>query len=255
MSRHALLFAAALCIAPHVAAAAETVTLRADVWYPHNGEPGANPPGYMIEIARELLGPAGIEINYQNMPWERALTMTRNGEIDCVVGAARGDAPDFVFPSESQGMDQSYAFVKKGNAWRYTGVDSLARIKIGVIDGYSYSEEIDAYIAKHKGTPNVQSVAGDTPLEQNIRKLAGGRIDAVIESRPVFLAMASKLGMADKFAEAGPAGEPSELFIACSPKRPIAKRVTQLLGGGMATLRAGGKLKIILDRYGLKDWK
>jgi polar amino acid transport system substrate-binding protein len=234
---------------------AEQVTIRADVWYPHNGEPNAATRGYMIEIADELFKAKGIAVNYDLMPWERALAMTRNGEIDCVVGAAHGDAPDFVFPSEPLGSDQSFAFVKKGNPWRYAGIESLGNVKIGVIEGYSYNEEADDYIKRNKNTPKVQSVTGDTPLEQNLRKLAAGRIDAVLESRPVFLATAEKLGLRDKFQDAGAVGEPNDLFIACSPKRESSKRFTQILSEGVPALRASGKLKTILSKYGLQDWK
>ncbi len=234
---------------------AEQITIRADVWYPHNGEPKSSMPGYMIEIANKLFIAKGIEVNYDTLPWERALTMTRNGDIDCVVGAATGDAPDFVFPSEPLGRDQSTAFVKKGSAWKYGGVPSLSKVKLGVIEGYSYVTDVDEYIKANKSNTNIQSVAGDTPLEQNMRKLAAGRIDVIIESRPVFLATAGKLGMSEKFAEAGTVGEPNDLFIACSPKRDSSKRFTRILSEGVPALRASGKLKMILSKYGLQDWK
>lgn len=244
-----------LALASITLAHAEQITIRADLWYPHNGDPKSPAPGYMIEIANELFKAQGVDVNYETMPWERALTMTRNGEVDCVVGAATGDAPDFVFPKEALGRDQPIAFVKKGNAWKYSGVASLANVKVGVIEGYSYVADVDEYIEKNKGSANIQSVTGDTPLEQNIRKLAAGRIDVVIESRPVFLATAGKLGMSDTFAEAGAVGEANNLFIACSPKRDSSKRFAQILSDGIPMLRANGKLKAILAKYGLQDWK
>jgi len=234
---------------------AEQVSLRADVWFPHNGEPASATPGYMIEIAKEIFGAAGIQVNYENMPWERALQITRAGQNDCVVGAAKGDAPDFIFPDEPQGSDQSFAFVKKGAAWRYSGIASFSSVKLGVVEGYSYTTEVDEYIKANKSSGKVQSVAGETPLEQNMRKLLAGRIDAIVESRPVFLAMAKKLQLDGKFDEAGNVGEPSELYIACSPVKANVKSYGKLLTEGTVKLRASGKLAAILNKYGLQDWK
>lgn len=44
---------------------ADVVTLRADQWCPYNCVPGSDRPGYMIEIAREVFGRAGHQIDYQ----------------------------------------------------------------------------------------------------------------------------------------------------------------------------------------------
>lgn len=189
------------------------------------------------------------------MPWERALAMTREGKNDCVVGAAKTDAPDFVYPDIPQGMDQSFAFVKKGSSWRYAGVSSLAAVKLGVVEGYSYTEELDAYIKSNQSNGKVQSVTGETPLEQNLKKLQAGRVDVVLESRPVFVAMTKKLGLDGKFDEAGAVGEATELYVACSPKKDSSKKVAKLMGDGIAALRSNGKLAAILGKYGVQDWK
>ena len=37
-----------------VVSLADTVTLRADEWYPYNGDPDAERPGYMIELAQTI---------------------------------------------------------------------------------------------------------------------------------------------------------------------------------------------------------
>src|SRR5262245_47560403 len=105
---------------------AAEVTLRADVWYPMNGEPNAANPGYMVEIAKESLAVGGHTINYQNLPWERAVTEVRAGKFDCVIGAYKDDAPDFIFPDEELGRVGQAFYVKKGNSWRYNGdINSL----------------------------------------------------------------------------------------------------------------------------------
>ncbi|WP_157729877.1 transporter substrate-binding domain-containing protein [Bacterioplanes sanyensis] len=87
-----------------IVAAAQTLSIRSDTWYPMNGDPQADKPGFMIEIAKAIFEPQGITIDYRLMPWERALSEVRAGRIDCVVGAYVEDAPDFVFPEQPWGL-------------------------------------------------------------------------------------------------------------------------------------------------------
>ena len=46
-------------------AAADTISIRGDMWCPVNCDPKAERPGYMIEIAREVFEPKGHKIDYQ----------------------------------------------------------------------------------------------------------------------------------------------------------------------------------------------
>lgn len=125
----------ALCLLPLSANADNTITIRADHWYPMNGDPGSDMPGYMIELASAILKEHGYSVNYEKMPWKRAVSSVRDGKFDCVVGAYKEDAEDFIFPEESWGLDQADFFVKKSNEWRYKGLESLGEMKIGLIGG------------------------------------------------------------------------------------------------------------------------
>lgn len=233
---------------------AADVSIRADVWFPHNGDPKSATPGYMIEIAKAAFATGGLQVDYQTMPWERALVLTREGKIDCVVGAAKTDALDFVFPDEAQGVDQTIVFVKKGNPWRYKDIASLDAVRLGVVEGYSYVEDVDLYIKANKGSNKVQSITGDTPLDQNIKKLQASRIDAFLESEPVFNVRVRELKLDQEFEAAGVAGPVTELYVACSPKRSTSKDYVQRLTQGTRLLRESGELAKIMAKYGLKDW-
>ena len=46
-----------------------------------------------------------------------------------------------------------------------------------------------------------------------------------------------------------------DLFVAFSPINPNSKKYTQLISDGMSNLRKSGKLKTILSKYGVSDWK
>jgi polar amino acid transport system substrate-binding protein len=237
------------------AAQADTITIVADEWCPYNCVPGSDKPGYMIEIAQKVLGEAGHTIEYSNLPWSRAIEESRRGKFSAIVGAARDDAPDFVYPGEALGISGSVFAVKKGAGWKYTGIDSLAAVSVGVIQDYSYSDEFDAYAeANAKDSKKIQVATGETALSTNIRKLEAGRIGALLEDRAVLdyqLAQENKAGSVDIAGGL----EEAEIFIAFSPANPASKDYAKLLGEGVAKLRASGELGKILARYGLKDWK
>lgn len=241
---------------------ADTITVKADAWCPFNCEPGSDDPGYMIEVARIIFQKAGHELVYGNMPWSRSIDHARKGKIDAIPGASKGEVPDFVFPEEEFGASMTYFFVRKGSAWRFKGVDSLAGIRIGVQDDYEYGGGVDEYIEKNRETLSVQVVKSDDPVTLNIKKLLKGNIDAYPEDKLVFLYNAKSMGILDQVEEAGMIPvesqedlESTKIYLAFSPANPKSARYAEILSAGIREMRASGELQQILGQYGLKDWK
>jgi polar amino acid transport system substrate-binding protein len=141
---------------------ADTISIRADNWFPMNGQPNAKQPGYMIELATHIFTAAGHTVDYKLLPWERAVESVRKGEFDCVVGAYKDDAPDFVYPQAPWGMDRTVFFVKAGDSWTYTGLASFQGKKVAVIKGYAYGDEFDKYIIDNSSCRISQCNGGKT---------------------------------------------------------------------------------------------
>jgi polar amino acid transport system substrate-binding protein len=94
----------------------QNIVLAADPWCPHNCVAGSIREGYMVDIARQAFALQGIEVNYVNMSWARALQQARTHHIDGVIGAFKGDARDFVFPQESLGLSATvFSPIKTAN--------------------------------------------------------------------------------------------------------------------------------------------
>lgn len=240
-------------------AMAETVHLRADPWFPYNGKPDAEKPGYMIEIARTVFNRHGLELDYQLLNWERSLKKAREGNVDCVVGAYKTDAPDFLFPEHSLGVDRMGFFAAAGNSklqgWQYGGIQSLYNKRLGVIAAYSYGNEVDSFIAANADTHWVHTARGNDPLERNIRMLLAGRIDLLIESAVVLQSKLSDLGLSGEIVEVDQLPKQDKLYIACSPQSENAGKYIEMLDEGVTRLRQSGELERILKRYGLSDWE
>jgi polar amino acid transport system substrate-binding protein len=241
---------------------ADTIVVKADEWCPFNCEPGSERPGYMIEISRMIFAKAGHVLVYENMPWSRSIDHARKGKIDAIPGATKGEVPDFVFPEEECGASMTYFFVRKGTPWKFSGVESLPEVKIGVQDDYEYGGGVDEYIAQHRDTPQVQVVRSDDPVTLNLKKLIKGNIDAYPEDKLVFLYKAKSMGVLDQISEAGiiPVDtvedyEATKIYLAFSPANPKSREYARILSEGIREMRMSGELEAILDRYGLKDWK
>ena len=237
-------------------ASADTVTIRADEWFPFNGEPGAPRLGFMIDIAKAAFARRGHQVDYQTMPWERAIESVREGKYDCIVGAYVEDAPDFLFPTEEQGVDSTHFFMTAGKKWDYS-IQKLANQRLAVISGYSYDSggEIDAYIEAHANSPQVQVATGNNALDKLIKMLLNDRVDLVLESPLVMKAKLHELGLTDKIVPVARLGEEIPVYVACSPAQPNRQKYVDILSTEMPHLRKNGELAKILDKYGLQDWK
>lgn len=232
---------------------ADTITIRADSWCPMNCEPGSAEPGYMIEFAREIAEMNGHSVDYQTLPWRRALEMVRGGEFDCVVGAYIEDAPDFRFPDSHWGLDQTAVYTSADSDFTYEGLESFKGKKVGVIGGYAYSEAFDAFAQENPSI--VQGINVDKALENNIKKVLAGRVTATVESPAVMGHTLKAMGLQGQIKRVGYLSEGSEMYIACSPNKPQTADYVAMFSEGTRQLRESGRLQEILEKYGLEDWQ
>jgi polar amino acid transport system substrate-binding protein len=244
------------CTAVVSQADAETITLAADEWAPFNIQPGKQPEGYMVDIAREVFQAHGITVVYQLVPWKRALEGTKKGEYTAAIGPTHAEAPYLIFPKEELAQNFLSFWVKKGNPWRFKNRDSIKQISLGVIEGYDYRKWLNVYATNNRqDSSKIQFVSGTAPMEMNLRKLLAGRIDALVDNEAVVRYSAKQLGMLDKIELAGHGTEPADCYIAFSPVNQHSRSYARILSDGIVKLRKTGRLKQILAGYGLRDWK
>ena len=238
------------------AAMADTITMRADVWCPFNCDPKDPNPGFMIEVAKAALEGAGHKIDYQTLNWARAISETRLGNFDAIVGASKTDAPDFTFPEVALGRTKNCFFAKKDATWEYKGLASLANATVGVIKDYSYAKAFDDYVkANAKDSKKVDVVSGDNPLELNLKKLQMGRITTFVEDDSVMKSYQFKKKSDDVKNVGCIEDADTSLYIAFGPKSAKGKEFAKLLSDKIAQMRKDGTLKTILEKYGISDWQ
>jgi polar amino acid transport system substrate-binding protein len=238
-------------------ASAAEIRIRSDVWLPYNGRTTLDPPGYMIELADAIAKANGHTIDYAHMPWEAALDAVRSGVHDCVVGAIRSDAEDFAFPANSWGQSNNEFFARAENPWRYTGMDSLATVRLAVIDGYSYNDELDAYIEEHRDDPRriVVVASQGRAVVAAISRLVSRTADVVVEDGNVGRSAIARLQLSERIVPVGSTDDLEDLYIACTPAAPRGKEWADMFSAGVQNLRERGELARILAKYSLSDWQ
>lgn len=242
-----------VCLSCGGLARAETVVIAADIWCPINCEPGSERPGIFVELARSIFAEAGIEVRYEMRNWARVLQEVRRGEINAAVGAGVEDAPDFLFTETPVALSRNCFYTRPDSTWHFEGVESLASVRLGVINDYSYGEALNAYVAAQRGHNEwVQVAAGNKALDLNLSKLAHGRLDVMIENSWVVQSRLAALGRSGELREAGCREPDVPIYLAFSPALPGSLRHVELFEQGLRRYRADGRLQALLKAYGVE---
>lgn len=227
-----------------------------DEWCPYVCQSTSH-PGYLVEIVKAVYEPHGYTVKFKVAPWSyrKIIHAVREDEYDAAIGVYKGDAPDFVFPSHPLGQSVVGFFVKNDNNWEYKGIKSLAKVKIGIVDGYDYgSDEFLDYINSHKDTTQVQITQAQEPIKENIKSIYAGALDTTAEDVAVVNHILKQLNYTQDFKQVGTLGKPIPVQVGFSPKDKKAELHAKLLSDGIVQLRESGKLQKILAAYDLKDW-
>ncbi len=88
-----------------------------------------------------------------------------------------------------------------------------------------------------------------------MRKLEAGRIDCTFEDSNVYQFITRENGLTNKFKATLCPKMAAPIYILFSPAHPKAAEYTKMMDEGIGELRGNGRLKAILAKYGLADWR
>lgn len=223
------------------------VKVHSDRWMPLNGSANEEPAGYAIELLVEVFG----DVHYTMLPWQESLSNVTKGKADAVIGAAKDEAPDLVFPSEPVAHVDYGVFTLADHPFVYSP-ETLKSARWAVIKGYSYWPALDALVAA--GAPNVTVFGGANALADAVEALHEGRIDLFPESKPVFAwAVQEQEYSVDSFTSCH--SEDGGFIYVAFTKDAHGQELALRWDTQIAALRASDKLPAILARYNVPDWK
>ncbi|MBF0315734.1 MAG: transporter substrate-binding domain-containing protein [Oligoflexia bacterium] len=230
------------------------IRLVSDEWCPYTCKPGDS-PGYMIEIIKQVFTNLNYKIEYEILPWTRSIKHVREGKAEVLVGAAKSDAPDMIYPTEALGhMKNCFYGVKGKLKWHYDGSESLKKVKLTLINAYTYGEPVDSYVKENSENGKVEITSGSNAIDLIIAKVMNGKVDVFIENEDVITFHLKNKKFSAELENLGCVGE-DEIHVGFNPNNKKSKEYSEILGQGLTELRKNGKLKTILDKYGLIDWK
>ena len=213
------------------AGAAEKAQLTSLDWPPYNGEklPGG---GSNTAKLRTLLKEAGYSLKTAFLPWKRAVKYgLENDEYLGYFPEYYTDNRDCLW---SEQYDKSIVgFVEHAsNTLNWSKVSDLKDYRIGVVAGYANDNgPFDA--AMEAGELNVEPVNDDLT---NLKKVAGGRIDAAVIDKKVMQHLLDKElpGAKDKVQFDAATLTTNGLYVCFQPNHPKAKEVRDKLNAAIS---------------------
>jgi polar amino acid transport system substrate-binding protein len=191
--------------------------------YAINGRPAGVYPAMIAEAMKRLT----LDVDLMAVPWRRALEDLDKGQVG-VAGIYKTAARLTQYDYSDKLFDEVLeVYVRRGDDFRFTGIDSLKGRLVGVILGWSYGDAFDA--ARAAKLFRAENVTGDA---QNFSKLVSGRIDTVIAIREAGAAVIASADLHDKITVLEPPllSNPSFLaFNKTAGKTALLRRFNDVL--------------------------
>ncbi|KAB8029763.1 substrate-binding periplasmic protein [Fluviispira multicolorata] len=233
------------------AANCKELNVLGDYWCPYNCNPNDKKPGYMIEILQKSFGKE--HINYELINWARAISETRKGSNEILVGATKEDAPDFIFSSPLGVTDNCY-YAQKKFKFKFNGLNSLNNVTLGIIKDYSYYTALNQYIKKNLSNKSkIEEHFGENVQERMLLKLMSNRLDVIVEDSYVIDYILKKHPEIHEI-EKVKCIEVGNIFIAFSPKNPESTQRVKHLNSQIKEMIKKGEMLNILKRYSIRPW-
>jgi len=209
--------------------------------------------GFMTDILREALEPAGYTLQIEMLPYVRAVKSVQEGVYDGIVVVGKDYAPDLVYPDEPTATQRTVFLVNAGTQWTYTGVESLAQARVGIVRGYHYvDDDLIAYLAREqRNDARVHVIHGGDTTSRGLRLLLSDRVTTFLEVEYSATYELEKRGISDQVVIAGHTRKAFEDYTGFSPHNPDAARYAQILSDSLRELRRSGRIHEILGRYGI----
>lgn len=228
---------------------AQQPTLRfATLEYPpYIVQAGDSAQGLTIDIVNEVFKRIGREVKYEFYPIARGLAMVADGTVDGFFTLKKNADRELVmlFPKETVVSQDYVFFVPKDSKLEFDGnFTSMANASIGVVAATSYGARFDT-AAKNNEFRKLESSAD---YDTTFKKLLAGRMDAVICSKFVGLAVLKKMGGADKVRVSGSPVETVPSFLAFTKKKDYSD-LAAAFDQTIAAMRQDGTIDRIMKKY------
>ncbi|MCP4159050.1 MAG: transporter substrate-binding domain-containing protein [Deltaproteobacteria bacterium] len=202
--------------------------------------------GFMVEISKESFKRVGYDLEIRFVPWKRAMTEAKSGEVNGVLGAWYNKERTKLFEYTNPiGKSTLVLLKRKEDKIKYNTLKDLKDYRIGVVRGYAYTNEFD------KATFLKKEVVHSTEL--NLRKLLFKRIDLTpdIEEVVYYLIKSKFPEHIGKIESVGKPLKVHLIYNIISRKKSNYKKMTQDFNKGLKMIKGDGTFNRILKINGI----
>lgn len=222
-------------------------------WCPYACDTNGEELGFSVDIVLAALQSQGIPANYQNMPYLRAQKQLKEGKIDGIIAAYKDEVSNAIFPQKpvSYSLYCFYSYQHMDFFWNES-VSALQPYKLLVTAGYSYSPEVDAYIA---GYPSqLESLKGNNITDRAFKMLHHKRADLFLEDARLYQYKLKKENM--KPAINRGCLKATTLGFLALTRANLARSqiIADAYDRGFSSLEDSGELQVILEKYNIKNF-
>ena len=130
-----------LCLMYSSASFGDSLRVVTEAWPPYVFEREGQHLGIDLETAEHVLRQLGHEVDWNLMPWKRALRTVELGDAQAIldVSPTAQRLEMLHFPDEQLSTSDTVLFYHRSRPRVFENVDYLAGLVIGVSPGYAYS--------------------------------------------------------------------------------------------------------------------
>jgi len=220
-----------------------TITAVANPWPPFI-DPQNQEEGLSMAIIRAAYKKSGFKVKLIYMPWSRAEIWVKSGKFDILPDTWLSEKRKaYLLYSNPYATNRIKFIKKKGDKFKFHGLNSLEGKKIGTIRGYQYDNEFM--------NSNLFVREETSSFIQNIRKLIHRRLDLVIADEIVAKVYITKkypslLNYID-FTEKALAEK--KLYVTCGKKNKNSKTIIESFNNGLKFIKENGTYGKIMGKY------
>lgn len=226
-------------------AVAQTLRLAGDAWAPY-ADVSLLHDGLSTDLIRTALGRAGYDIEYEQVPWARAIHGLSEGRYDIVINAWYSEDRTRIGVFSAPYLINRLRFLKRKDASiDYQSLSQLHAYSIAIVRGYAYSPEFDADALLKKIPVASFSTA--------VRMLAAGRVELTVEDE-----YAARFALSREPADVQTSVEflpkslsENSLHMLVSVKRADHQQIVLDFDRAIADMKADGTYDKLIKLHGL----
>jgi polar amino acid transport system substrate-binding protein len=188
--------------------------------------------GLDIKLMQKIVNPLGIYLHYHEQTWAEGLTALQQGSCDILLNAFKSaKRARFAYFSDSYRYAQDKFYVRNEDKDTIETVSDLLQspqlqeMKLGVVKGYRYTNEIlNAYLENPRYPSNIVYASNE---RQSVEDLLAGRIDGLFADRTTMDLLLWKNALGDKIAESSMNLGQKTIHVMFSKKRFNQEQVEQ----------------------------